>query len=228
MKKYIAFLLILPLLFSSCRKCGEDVFLGDYEMMSQSIQEWYPYQGVDELVFANAEGETIKLTASNRKEQYETITFRDICKGRKLDDVAREYYRAERYVVEYNGIGEDITYFLKINLAVNRFAVEGDTDYFKLFDEVNYSSSLQSYISDDNQRIKGDINLVANKRETQIENENIWHDGIAYHTDHVSLNGQDFYDVWYFEEGGIPNLYVKKGSGIIAFLGFEGRIWIKK
>ena len=228
MKKLVVLLLAIPLVFSSCRKCGEDIFLGDYELMPESVQDWYPYLGVDKLEFENGDGETIELTTSNRKEQFEMITFRDICKGNKLDDLAREYYRAERYVLEYNGIGEDITYFLKISLAVNRYAVEGDTDYFKLYDEVNYSSSIQNYSSGSNQRIKGDIKLVAGKRDTQVENTDIWNNSISYHIDQVNLNGQIFTDVWYFEEEGTPLLYVKQGSGIIAFLGFDSQIWVKK
>ena len=228
MRRFIIALLIIPFMFSSCRKCGEDVFLGEYGLLDQSKQDWYPYEGVDNLVFENTLGETIELTSSNRKEQYETITFRDICKGRKLDDIARELYRAERYVVEYNGIGDDITYFLKIGIAVNRFAIEGNTNYFNLYDEVNYSSSIQNYSTGNQQRIQGDIKLVANPRDTQIENQDIWHDGVAQHAEQVTLNGQSFSDIWYFESNGTPTLYVKRGIGIIAFLGFDDQVWVKK
>jgi hypothetical protein len=228
MKKLLAALLIITFFFPSCRKCGEDIFLGDYELMSQSVQDWYPFQGVETLIFENLAGETIELVSSNRKEQFETITFRDICKGRRIDDVAREYYRAERFVVEYNGLGDDRTYFIKANLSVNRFAIEGNTDYFNLYDEINYSSSIQDYSSDDNQRITGDIKLVANPRDTQIQNDDIWHDGIAHHADQLTLNGNIFSDVWYYESDATPVLYVQKGSGIIAFLGFDDQIWVKK
>ena len=68
------------------------------------------------------------------------------------------------YYTDYN---QDISSWDVSNVTKMRNMFGGQ--YFNLYDEINYSSSLQNYSTDDPQRIKGDIKLVANTRDTRIE-----------------------------------------------------------
>ena len=228
MKSYLTILIIiLAVGFSGCKQCGEDVNLGDYELQEQSISAWYPYSGIDRLSFKNTDGDMIDLNVDNRRDEMISQTYRDICKGNSLDDIAREVYMAQRLLVEYSVVVDDITYFLTAALFVDRFVNTITPGSLKVFDKVNYTSTIQNFQNPDNEIIDGVINLVADSRGTAVENEDVWFTEAAIFTESVQLNGQTFNDVWCYEKNGIPTLYVKEGQGIIAFLGFNNQMWVK-
>ena len=224
----ISFCLILPLLFSGCKKCGEDVNLGDYEVTEQSKTDWFPFISADKLSFENENGDSIEIKIANRKDEMEYINFRDICKGTKLNDAAKEFYRSEKLLVEYSAFYGDNTFFLSAILNVDRIVIQGNTSYFNLFDKIIYRMRIQDYNSAENLNISGEVTLVADKRENAIENEDLWHGDPIKFAEQIILNGKTFQNVWYHESDGVPTLYVQQGKGIIAFRGFNGQVWVLK
>ncbi len=213
------------LVLGACDKCGSDVDLGDFVLLEESKADWYPYIGVDELIFENSVGDTLRFAEGIRRDEMVDQTYRDICKGNKVGDIAKEVYRSERYVVEYSVVSEDITYFLSISLYVDRFVKDG-AEVLEVYDRVGYTSTVKDYRSTNNPSIEGSILLVANGRGTAVEHEDLWYNETASFAEEMQINGQSYRDVWYYESAGKPNLYVQEGRGVIAFLGFDGVVWV--
>jgi len=220
-----SFVLLGLLVLGACDKCGSDVDLGDFALLEESKADWYPYVGVNELSFENSGGDTLRFALGIRRDEMVDQTYKDICKGTKVGDIAKEIYRSERYVVEYSVVNEDITYFLAISLYVDRFVLDG-AGALEVYDRVGYTSTIKDYRNTNNPIIEGSILLVANKRGTAVEHEDLWYNETASFAEEMQINGQTYHDVWYYELAGKPTLYVQEGKGVVAFLGFDGVVWV--
>src|SRR5660398_172943 len=90
-----ATLIIVLLFFTECRsKCGEDVSLGEFELISSSKEDWFPYFSIDELSFKNGSGEIITLHLSTHENRMDRLSIQQIC-NEGWTESAEEYINGE-------------------------------------------------------------------------------------------------------------------------------------
>jgi hypothetical protein len=219
MKKLIAFTVLTFLFVSTgCKQCGENISLGDFELLPESKADWFPYENIDELTFANLSGEIINLSKLVIMEELMYTSFREIC-NEGWADYAEEYYRGEWLMYEYSGFVNAIRYKLEMTLFVDYL---NNSSTLKLFDMAIFSSMITS--SGQN-GIGGSVYIIANNRGNTISPTD-HHYILPEFAAEIEINGNIYQDVWYFNREGTPSLYVQKYLGIIAFLGYDDEIWV--
>lgn len=220
MKKILTVFILIHFLFLiSCFRCGKDVHVGDYQLMAQSKEDWFPYLNVNSLSFKNSKGEVITLELKEQNSDTVSITYHTIC-DKGFFDNAVEYYNGEILGTTFELKEGNIRYSLIINLSVYHVLYPTDQTKPLLYDQVVYRSEI---ISNGNS-FNGDIILIANSRGNSINTEDI--NTLAGFFETLQINGTDYSNVWHFARNGTPTLYVQQGRGILAFLGLDGEIWI--
>lgn len=225
MKKYIInFTILILLFFVSCSKCGENVYLGDFYLMPQSKGDWFPFTGVEELTFNNATGDAITLKLVENEDKMAHQSIQQICSD-GWSDTSEEYFKGEWLLSEYKGVFKNITYSILVILYVEKNIYQWESIKFNLYDRISY----QSIVDNENDKeigVGGRIDLIANNRGNSLDINDLQLFIPSDFSEEMVINGITYQDVWYFDREGTPSLYVQQGQGIIAFLGFEGEVWV--
>ena len=223
MKYYpLSLLFFVLLIFAGCgNKCGEDVGLGNFELLPESVENWYPYEGINELIFKNAEGEIVTLEIGWQKREMTYFVLREICWESTLD-YAQEYYWGECLSVQYGGAFNNINYSISVELSVMPILYYKENidkrPYDKVFYEFNaFKENETGYGSG------GTIYFVVNNRGYTISDDDLY--SPPDFAQKMEINGITYNDVWYSNYECTPTLYVQQGKGIIAFLGLNEEIW---
>lgn len=213
----------LSLLIDGCgslfNKCGDSVLIGEYTVMPESIEDWLPYRGVDQLVYTNSENEELVLklvqdTAFFQVESGKTICWEDTW------DSSSEFIRGEWIISTYAGSGHE----LKVEIYVGWNRMNSSYEIDDLFDHVTYYST--------GKHMGGTLDLVASDRGNNIDPDILSYPSYIY-ADSIEINGQIFEDVWYFNREYpssvfTPTLYVKKGIGVLGFMDDTNVVWLLK
>jgi hypothetical protein len=99
------------------KKCGDNIHLGDFLLMPESKEDWFPYLNMDELTFSNSAGKTITLKNTVLEEKMMYHPLGDICTG-GWGDSAEEYFMGEWLLYGYSGSFDGISYKIEIILNV--------------------------------------------------------------------------------------------------------------
>lgn len=216
---YATFLTI-SLIQISCKRCGENVSLGDYNIENESIVNWFPYLDKTELVFENSVGQTLSLNRTIIEEEMVYQPFREICRESSIDN-AEEYYKKEWIKYVYSKVENGTTYSIEVLLYVDHLM--NQTSLF-LFDKVEFSS----YVTNTQQSVAigGSVQLVASKRGNNINDSYFYFLSTNSFAEEMVINGEAYQNVWYFNRDGTPSIYVQMGKGVIGFLGINDEIWV--
>jgi len=221
MKKLILICLPLVFLLSGCNRCGKNVDLGNFKLMTDTRADWYPYQGVNTLTFSNASGELISLSPEVREETMMYKSFRQTCtKG--WADTAEEFYKGEWLLVHYRGVSNNISYRLEIIVSVEHIF---NSPSLVLYDRASYGSFVSG---DSGTAVAGGVDIIASKRGNSFNHADITEFNYSDFTQEIEINGKTYRDVWYFDRQGTPSIYVQQGYGIIAFAGLNNEVWLLK
>ncbi|MDA3821452.1 MAG: hypothetical protein PF450_02405 [Bacteroidales bacterium] len=222
MKPRIKYAIIgLTLVLHGCElifnKCGKNVFLGEFSVMSESIADWHPYRGVDQLVFTNSENEKLILKQVEDSSFLQVQTGKTICWEESWDS-SSEYIHTEWIESRYEGEGHEI----KVVFHVGWYRMNSTYEIDDLLDQVTYESF--------GEHMGGTLDLVANNRGNNIDPELLAYPSYVY-ADSIEINGQLFEDVWYFNreyptDVFTPTLYVKKGIGVLGFMDDSNTVWL--
>lgn len=209
--------LLLPgcgLLFD---KCGDNVFLGEFYVSDESLADWHPYRGADQLVFTNSENEKLILKQVEDSSFMQTQSGKTLCWEEGWDN-SSEYIHTEWIISRYAGGGHE----LKFEFHTGWYTMATSYEIEDLFDQVTY------YSTDDN--MGGTLDLVASDRGNNIDPGILAYPSYIF-ADTIEINGQRFEDVWYFNreypsDVFTPTLYVKKGIGILGFMDGSNTVWL--
>lgn len=198
-------------------KCGDNVLMGEFMVMPESIADWHPDWTSDQLVFTNSENEELIL------QQAVDTSFMEVQSGKVLCweeswDTSSEYVRTEWVVSRYEGNGHE----LEIQFHVGWHVMNTNFELDELFDHVSYYSH--------GEHMGGTLDLVANDRGNNIDPDILSYPSYVF-ADTLEINGQQFENVWYFNREDpstvfTPSLYVKEGVGILGFLDDDGTTWL--
>lgn len=218
----VSFLLFFP----SCLKCGEDVFLGSFDLMPESVDDWIPYGGFQNLTYVNQAGDSLTMELQERRNSYEEKTFRILC-SRGYDDIAAELYRAQTLDVQFSHKTDTSFYNLHFHLFVDH--VE-NTDDLKLFDNF-YCNAFVSDWTETNM-VMGYVQLVANPRGNSFSTadlrsiKNMYTSHAVTFSESMQLNDSIYDNIYYNTHSGVPSVFVQQGRGVIAFRGLNDDIWV--
>lgn len=222
MKKIMLLLLPAVLLLSGCSRCGKNVHLGDFSLINDTRDDWYPYRDVSTLTFTNGSGAQITLSRQEREETIRYVPFREIC-TEGWADTSEEFYRGEWLQTIYSGTFSIITYRLGIIVSVEHLF---NYPSLVLYDRAAYSS----YVAGVGQgtAVGGSVNILASKRGNSFNPNELPEFDTPDFASVIEINGKNYSDVWYFDRQGTPSLYVQQGYGIIAFAGLNNEVWVLK
>jgi hypothetical protein len=219
----LSLIILIVLLFTGCGKCGKNVNLGSFELKPQSIEDWYPYEGINNLNFKNEEGKIITLQILEQEVEMLHNVSREIC--RKSDfDAAVEYFWGEYLNTKYHGIYDEINFSISVSIQVaGIYYNDGNTD-LRLKDFATYSFNMYN----DSKWLFGGVYInTVDYRGNPIPNVNGDSD-IHEFLNTVDINGNTYNDVWYFYREGAPSFYIQQGQGIIAFQGLNNEVWVSE
>jgi len=218
--RFTKILLLLAILFPSClrNKCGENISLGEFELMPQSFTDWYPYRDMDTLKFENNKGDIIALALTERAEQWAYHSMGEFC-NEGWADRAEEYILGQWVQLRYAGTYNEISYTIEALIFVDRSPSSKSP---KLFDYAVFSSLTHRLFA--NTGVGASVYLIANHRGNSFaENEVFVTKDFAAE---MEINGETYADIWYFNRQDVPSMMVQKGKGIIAFAGLDEEIWV--
>lgn len=219
--KSLCVVIALGLVTNGCgflfNKCGDNAFLGAFSVSAESISDWHPYRGVDQLVFTDSTNETLVLRQVEDSSFWQVQTGKSICWEESWDK-ASEYIHTEWIFSRYEGEGCE----LEFELHVGWYRMQTNYEIEDLFDQVTYYSKAGN--------MGGTLDLVASDRGNNIDPEILSYPSYVY-ADTIVINGQEFEDVWYFNREDpsdvfTPALYVKKGIGILGFMDNSNTVWL--
>lgn len=217
--KYMIFglALVLPGCGHLLEKCGDNVLLGEFNVTTESVTDWFPYESTDQLVFSNDNNEKLILKQDTYSTFMEVESGKTLCWEEAWDN-SSEFIRTEWIETKYFSESHE----LKISMHAGWHWLNSSYGLDELFDHVFYSSR--------GEQMGGGIDLVANDRGNNIDMD-IYANPSVIHADEIRINGQLFEDVWYFNREYppsvfTPSLYVKKGIGILAFTDDDYNVWL--
>lgn len=215
------FLLLIPilLLFSACVKCGEDVLLGEFELMPESKAYWDSFSGDETLTFVDGEGGEILLQRTQKEEQMNWTTFFYLCM--KNNDSAEEYYIGELLYYQYTGLLDGDTLLLRCWFEVQHVPQHRQ---LLLFDHAVFSFQVNRQTSIDETYIQ----IVSSSRGNNISSNNLPYFRESTFTRQKEINDQIFADIWYHEELNQTSIFVQKGKGVVGFGDSTGTVWTLK
>lgn len=218
--------LIVFILLNGCNnKCGEDVLLGNYEVTTQSKEDWFPYVDVETLTFVNDSGITISLDLVYSNSEMIRKVSKIICE--KGESFATEYYECEFIQSGYEERSGDTFYFLSISLEVADNQGFDFTDELILYDVL----SINLYVGRDdyggNEDNSCQLYMLTDKRGYNFNIANMPYLNQFGFSNEMTLNGKTFHDVWVGSNlKGIPALFLEQGKGVIAFVGLNDEVWV--
>lgn len=198
--------------------------MGDFYLMPQSKEDWFPYLGTNALTFKNGRDEIITLQLAEHQEEMMYQPIRKIC-SEGYFGTSEEYYNGEWLLSKYIGIVGKITYNVQVMLYVHKNNKESIPVKSNIYDLASYQSLVVN-ANDTEPGIGGFINVIADKRGNDIDENEIQGFLPADFVKEIEINGKTYQNVWYFDREGTPSLFVQQGLGIIAFLGFNGDYWV--
>lgn len=215
------FIIGLGLLSPGCghlfNKCGDNVLLGEFYVLNESIENWHPSRGSDRLVFKNNADEKLVM------ELVQDSSFMQVESGKTLCweeswDTSSEYIRTEWIVITYAGGGNE----LEFEFHVGWHTMETNYEIEDLFDYVTFYSKGSS--------TAGTLDLVASDRGNNINPDILSYPSYVF-ADSLEINGHYYEDVWYFnreypDNVFTPTLYVKKGIGVLGFRDGDNTVWV--
>jgi hypothetical protein len=212
-------LLLLVVFFTSCLrdKCGDNISLGEFELIPQSFTDWYPYRELDTLRFENKQGEIISLGLTERTEVWSYQSMGEFC-NEGWADSAEEYFLGQWIQLKYSGTFDGINYFIEALLFVD---VPTDPASLKLYDYAVFSSMTHRQF--ESSGVGASVYIIANNRNNTFSQDEVL--VTRDFAEEMEINGEVYSDIWYFNRGGVPSMMVQKGKGIIAFAGLNEEIW---
>lgn len=213
----LKFIIFISLLFAGCGKCGKDVYLGEFKLIPKSIEDWFPYNGIDELKFKNAEGEVLNLKIADRKEELINQVYRYTC-YENYNDEASELIDGEYKYVNYQGTFNEMNYSVSISIMVEGINYSNNSSKIRLKDYVTYQVLV------DNGPYGCMYRYTVDFRDNPETNES----GYTFFPEFLKetdINGKTYNDVWYFCTDYQSSIYVQQGHGIIAFQGLNDEVW---
>lgn len=222
LNKTVVLVLTMTLLMQGCghifSKCGDNVFLGEFEVSAESIESWIPYRGKEQLVFTNSQQEELVLYQVEDTSFYQVLSGKTLCWEEAWDN-SSEYMHNEWIISRYEGEGLELK--TEIYITWDRMNNSGELE--DLYDHVSFYTLRNNF--------GGTLDLVASPRDSKINPDTIFWDPYVF-ADTITINGQLFEDVWYFNrtENDVitPTLFVKKGMGVLGFVDDELTTWLRK
>ena len=221
MKNSVLRLLVLVLLiFTGCGKCGKNINLGNFELIPESIENWFPYRDVNELTFKNAEGGIMTLRIKEQEKEMIHNVHREIC-SESITDNALEVYWGESLYVKYHGKYDNVNYSISIMLRVVEIYYNDEITDLRLKDKASYSFEIYN---DGGWLFGGVYSYTVDYRGNTIPDEN-GDGGIPDFLNVIDINGKAYNDVWHFYREGVPSFYFQQEKGIIVFQGLDDEVW---
>lgn len=209
-------------IFAGCDNCGENVKIGEYSLMETSVSNYFPFIDQDHMVFRNEQGKSITLVVKTKEITKTPVTFREICNNGFFDS-SQEFFDADFYYIQYATEFEGTSYSIDNYLYVNHI---NDQTSLTLFDQATFNSLV--FRTKGEPGVGGTVSMVASYRGNHIPDSNFEFLSWVNYADSLEIRGQEYKEVWYFLREGIPSLYVQKQKGVIAFLGFDGELWVRE
>ena len=203
MKTLLSILFIFSTLFYiGCNTCGENIDLGNIELMPESKQSWFPYSEKEQINFQNASGQVLTLTKIAYDERFMSRTTKWLCEKNSLDR-AYEFAEFEELFVAFKGSINSFEVSLDISMSI--FNLEYTTGSFEnsTYDRVSYVLSLKEGESSTFETLI----LIAHDRGNNINtNADPYFDNNNF-LEQIDLNGTVYNNVWYSDDEWTLNNY---------------------
>lgn len=221
--------------YGCSKKCGEDVHVGTYELTAESKENWFPYLGVDSLVYHNESGDKLTFFLAEHSASTPKRPFRTNCNGTGWAEYSSDYYIGDILNSTYIANLDNIVYSLNIILTLEPELGYGEPEELVLYDMLEYHLNIYydhnsgNFAAGENY-ITGETGFfIADTRGNTLDMEVMeWKfERLAEHG-HIELNGNTYKDVWSISDyAGKKIYYFQEKSGVIAFIGEGDKLWIK-
>jgi hypothetical protein len=194
--------------------------MGEFLILQESIERWFPERGTSELVFVNSNNDKMSLSLVHDSAFMQVQSGKTICFEESWDR-SEEFIRTQWIEIIYShGLNE-----LKIEFTSGWLNGFSEPVIDQVFDQVHFYS-----LSDN---VGGTLELIACDRGNEIDPEILPPPYPEFvFADSIMINGQWFEDIWYFNRWfsdslSLPTLYVKEHVGILAFRDKDRNVWLK-
>lgn len=225
MKKFqLLLILLIVLTFQSCglifNICGKSVEIGEFLVLQESIDRWFPERGTSELVFVNSNNDKMSLSLVHDSAFMQVQYGKTICFEEAWDN-SEEFIRTQWIEIIYaHGLNQ-----LKIEFVSGWLNGFSEPVLDQVFDQVHFYNETD--------KMGGTMELIASDRGNDIDPEILPppYPEFAF-ADSTMINGQWFEDIWYFglpsDTVNLPSLYVKEHVDILAFRDSNRNVWLKE
>ena len=235
MKTLLSILLVFStLLYLGCSTCGKHVDLGNFEVMPESKNNWFPYSDKEELIFENATGQVLPFSKTHYNEDFQQFTTKWLCENNRFDR-AYEFAEFEELFAAYAVTQNNVVLSFSMHMTVGYYNYTSGSFDNNTFDRVSYNllfkkegaaeNSAEGNITND------DLILLAHNRGNNVGDSGFDNDNFL---EQLTLNGTVYHNVWYSDndnnlpkdKDNNPIIYVQEQKGVIGFLDNNLEAWV--
>lgn len=198
------------ILLNSC--CGEDIKVGEL-YIDETSKSFFPYDGEEELIFENENGDTILLVSNEGiQNDFEKYATKELCG--KWPYQQEEYYDKERISLEFSDTTQNIVFAISMDIivAINSDTLPLEIDVTKNYDRLVLNGRVDSTFF-------GNMNLITHvngdiSESHKKELNHIWEGG--YFIGDTILYGVAFDSVYTGPSLESQEIFYTKEQGLVA------------